>query len=639
MKIPCTVVLIFALLGATAANAAQWQSPGPNIAKGKTYKLHKRLNYALCADDGDATQLTDGQFAPTEKPMWFFKPTVGWSGFVTPITIDLGSDQPIAGMGFSTDNSPIAGVGYPPAILIFVSNDDTNFHYAGDLIALSSKFGAPSDGTGRYIFRTDELQTHGRYVQLVALTSIFTFTDEIEVYQGNQELLKTPLPGEAIADPNQYTQQHKMAYAMAARLATDAVRAMQLVEELKVAPELAAKLTGKLEEIRKAALRPDLSVEYDIDYRAVAPLTPEHAKTFAVLSEAYRAVGYPEFPLWHNNRWNRQSPFTLVPALADGKLPEVSLDVQLLQNDRRGEALNIGNFTAGAKAASVSVVGLPGGTRPSYLRIHKAEYVALQSRVWDADALPLAEAMGSGWNIPLPAGMSRQIWLDFNVDASACPPGTHRGSLEIQVQGGPKLSVPLTLTVAPYRLPDANEKAVAVGVWDYTDLEGCGGLIASKLNPKSNGINNLDAIVKHLRDSGISAPWGRSDWRNDGTFPRPGRGKDAFDDKGNFVGPLDFAGFDRWVAMWPNAKYYTIHAIAWWEYAGVGKRDEVDPEVATPPGDRDEKMGRAYARQRYRPQQDRTAARRRANLPVASEADQLLGESHQRGSAGVQDLC
>lgn len=579
LQLIVSAAFIPSLLAVSLVGAAEWRAPGPNIAQGKSYKLLKKPNYALCADEADATQLTDGQFAPTEKPMWFFKPTVGWSGFVTPITIDLGSDQPIAGVGFNTEISPIAGVGWPPAILIFVSNDDKDFHYAGELIAQASKFGAPPDAMRRHFFRTDELQTHGRYVQLVALTSIFTFTDEIEIYQGKQEWLQAPLPAEAIANPAEYTRERQMAYAMAARLATDAARAQRLVEQLHVVPELTAKLSGELEALRSAAVKPNLGTVYDIDYRAIAPLTPEHAQMFALLSQAYRAAGYPEVAPWHNNRWNRQSPFTLPPALVDGKLPEVALDVALLQNDRRGEALNIGNFSDAAKTASVRVAGLPGGPQPSYLRIHHAEYVALQSRAWDADALPLATATGSGWNISLPAGISRQIWLDFNVDAKVCPPGTHRGSLEIEVQGGPKLTVPLTLTVAPYRLPDANEKAVAVGVWDYTDLEGCGGLIASKANPKGNGIDNLNAIVQHLRESGISAPWGRSDWRNDGTFPRPFREKKAFDDKGNFVGPLDFSAFDRWVAMWPNAKYYMIHAIAWWEYADAGKRDVADPEV------------------------------------------------------------
>jgi hypothetical protein len=372
---------------------------------------------------------------------------------------------------------------------------------------------------------------------------------------------------------------------VAARLATDSQRALRTIQGMKLEPALEQKLASRLEQLRAAALTPDLSVKYDVDYHALAPLNTTHAQMFAVLSEAYRAAGYPEYTVWHNNRWNRQSPFQPPTALVEGKVPEVKLDVQVLQNDRRGEVLNIGNFTGDARSAVVNISGLPGGAQPKYLRLRNAEYIAMQSRIWDADVLPLAEATGSGWKINLPAGISRQIWFDFNVDAKDCPPGTHQGNVEIQVQGGPKLSVPISLTVAPYRLPDADKKAVAIGVWDYTDMGGCGGLINDPSNPHNRNrnkdeFNNLAAVVKFLRESGISAPWARSDWRNDGTFPRPGRGKDAFDKDGNFTGPLDFSAFDQWVAMWPDAKYYMFHAIAWWEYAGAGSgARKVDPEV------------------------------------------------------------
>jgi hypothetical protein len=31
--------------------------------------------------------------------------------------------------------------------------------------------------------------------------------------------------------------------------------------------------------------------------------------------------------------------------------------------------------------------------------------------------------------------------------------------------------------------------------------------------------------------------------------------------------------------MWPDAKYYMFHAIAWWEYADAGKQNVADPEM------------------------------------------------------------
>jgi len=58
---------------------------------------------------------------------------------------------------------------------------------------------------------------------------------------------------------------NKMPYAVAARLATDTARAARLIGELNTKPELAAKLGAKLEELRVAALKPDLKANYGDD--------------------------------------------------------------------------------------------------------------------------------------------------------------------------------------------------------------------------------------------------------------------------------------------------------------------------------------------------------------------------------------
>ena len=67
------------------------------------------------------------------------------------------------------------------------------------------------------------------------------------------------------------------------------------------------------------------------------------------------------------------------------------------------------------------------GMRPAFLDVRQVGYVALQGRSsWEADALPRAEATEAGWRISLPAGLVRQVWLDFRLDQRDCPAGDYR---------------------------------------------------------------------------------------------------------------------------------------------------------------------------------------------------------------------
>jgi hypothetical protein len=194
----------------------------------------------------------------------------------------------------------------------------------------------------------------------------------------------------------------------------------------------------------------------------------------------------------------------------------------------------------------------------------------MQSRAWDADALPLAQEKSGGWIIDLPAGVSRQLWLDFHIDFKSNAAGTYRGEVKIQIQDGPTLNVPIKLTIGPDRLPGLRDRAVAVGAWDYTDMDGCGSLISRK-----NG--NLEAAVKHLKESGVNAPWARSDWGPIDTFPR---GESSwFNAKNRLTRRINFRNFNAWVKNWPDAKYYQLHALGWWTYAGAGSKNVIDPVV------------------------------------------------------------
>ena len=530
----------------------KWTPPGKNIALGKSYTFVGAPKFSLTTDDGDTNQLTDGKYVVSTNFIWFEREAVCWerqkpwrtAGF----TVDLGEVRSIGGLSYSTDAGQHAVVGYPPAMLVFVSEDNKVYHLAGEVIGLSAKFGPPPE-QGRFRFVTDELKTRGRYVQVLIQTAQIAICDEVEIYEGKPAALKVPLAGEAVADPRKYAQDHAVGYAIAARVAADAARAKTIITALGLKDAAVKPILAALEQARLAASGPDPEPADLNRYRALIPLNATHARIFELLAEACRAAGRPSFEAWPAARWARQSPFT---ALAGGtNAVGGALAARLMQNERRGETFNLANFSPKATTALITVSGLPGGARPKYMDVRQVEYVSLQARSsWDADALPKAEATDKGWTVSLPAGLVRQVWLDFRTDKADCPAGEYQGKVEIQVAGGPTLSLPLTLKVEPFKMASPRDRAVAIGCWDYMDQGGYGMVRG----------DNLAAAVAHMQDNGLNAPWARAGGKNT-LFPRASA--DLFDEKGNLVKEPDYTVFDQWVKMWPDAKHYMIYANAY----------------------------------------------------------------------------
>ncbi len=549
-----------------------WVAPGRNIARGQPYEVKnagKSLDYYLTKDAGDKVQLTDGVLVPREKHMWWYKEAFGRFMGTVGITIDLGKRQSIGGVGYSTDSGAFAGVNYPSAILVLVSDDGKEFHAVGELTSLAAKFGPPP-ASDRYWFRTNDLQASGRYVQLVVQSAMFVFSDEIEVYEGKPEYLNRKATGEAIADAPKYLRDNIMTYAVPSRLASDVARARELLETLKVPEAVKTRVAATLEQVRRDALKPD-QAKYDADFHAVVPLNALHARIFAALSPALRAAGYPEYFTWNINRWARLTPFDLPNVPAKAASSGTALDVHLMQNDRRGEVVNIANYSPAAKSALVSITGLPGGAKPTYLRVRQAEYLAMQARPWDADVLPLAKSEKDGWRVSLPAGISRQLWLDFLVKPGTCPAGTHQGEVVAKIDGGPELRVPITLTVAATGLPD--DKAVLVGNWDYTH-GGSYKMPDVRYQPYS-GLNetNTDAAAAHMRESGVSVAWAITQWSTKDVIPFWNRTL-KFDANQKMITPPDYSTFDNWIKLRPEVRYYALYITAAPDWKGTKQGTE-----------------------------------------------------------------
>ena len=545
----CLMVAVpFCLIVSAVQAAPDFTPPGANVALGKSYTLEPDPSYSLCTDDGDLVQLTDGVRAPETGSIWFHRECVGWY-YPKPaafFTLDLAEDTPIAGVAVSTEAGG-AGVTWPGALLIAVSQDGGEYRIVGELMHLSSKHGVRPPA-GRHVFATDDLRCHGRYVRLVVPPARYIFTDEIEVFRGPDEWLEEPVEGQLLGDVTAYFAENRVPMASRRWVARDIFLARQ---ELAASPAPEA-VRGK---VAKAITR--IAVENSrlpsltgSGYRSVFPLTGPHDQLFRLLGTLRRAEGRPPLRVWKSNRWQRLSLWDIPPAGQDTL--QAALQVRMIRGERRADTVNIANNSGDRLSARVWVEGLPGGVTPGYVSLRQAEYVALNSGRWDADALPEAALEGGRWRVDLPAGVSRQLWFAFHP-GSDVKPGSYHGEAIVDAGKGEPLRVQLTLTLEPLQYPD--EHTLAFGMWDYA----CPGSDAYGLAP---GI--LSAAVAHMRSYGYNVPWSR-------IFP--GATAASFNDRDELVQQPDMSRFDEWLSLWPGARYYAVFLGGWTSsadrYAGV----------------------------------------------------------------------
>ena len=429
-----TALCIYAMPGFTP--------PGPNVALGSSYTVEPDPNYHLCTDDGDIVQLTDGIFAPSVQ-MWAFNECVGWNRAKRAvITVDLEQDTPIAGVALSTE-AGYAGVGWPAAVLIAVSEDGEQFRLVGDLLHLSTRHGAPPS-SGRYVFATDELRCHGRYVKLILLSAgTYTFTDEIEIYQGEDELFEQSGLGEPLGNVDEFVTMKRVPLAIRVRVSRDTVRARDELAASTAPQAMLKRIATALDRVDAANAR--LVRLPGDDYRAIFPLTSPHRRLFAAIGELRGAEGRPRLELWQNNRWERLSLWGAPP---EGRRARVALQVRMMRGERRAETVNIANNSRKPVAARVWFENLPGGTAPDYVSVREVEYVAMASGRWDANALPEAVLEDGKWQITLPAGVSRQLWFVFHPGEEV-PPESYRGTVIIETHDGEHLRLPVELIIEP----------------------------------------------------------------------------------------------------------------------------------------------------------------------------------------------
>ncbi|MCL4691304.1 MAG: AGE family epimerase/isomerase [Candidatus Hydrogenedentes bacterium] len=527
------IISILAILAASAnAQAADdpavYERPSDNIALGKPYTLSPTPGYRYCTDDGDATQLTDGDY--TEDYFWSQASTVGWQhAKPVVITLDLGADQSIRGVSLRTA-AGTAGVFWPVGIYVFVAGDDQQFHWIGDLVTMSAAHTSPpSDSYATHRYWTDDLQTHGRYVAFAVLSEPYTFVDEVEVYAGDPAWVTSPLPGESVGDIPSFMRRLSVRVSVVRRISEDAAQLREAVVSSTMEDSLKNEHLAELSEI--VAGINNIPDDLGAGFRAVLPLNDLHERVFAVQAQLWDAAGHDALTLWQTPTWDA--------LLHLGPLPEATgakVNVWMMNNEYRAAAFNLSNATTEPIHATIRFEGLPDGAMPPYVAVHEVAWTDTKTLNPVAAALPEAERGADGYELTIESGLTQQVWLTFHP--TDLEPGAHEGAIVLEANGLPPVRVPVSLEIFPFRFPD--KPRLHVGGWDYTDQPSM-----YMVTPE-----NREPLIAHLRERFVDSPWATRAALPYGTF----------DPSGAMTEPPDTAHFDAWIDRWQGAAQYCVFA-------------------------------------------------------------------------------
>jgi len=514
--------LLVALVLAPLAHGAE------NLAQGRPYTLSPAPNYEYCTESGDATQLTDGAY--TVGYFWTQPTTVGWSK-VSPvvITIDLGADVPIDGVSFSTAARIEAGAHWPRAIFLRVSTDGRQWYDAGELLGLATAQGfvlnaevGPHGHMARN-YRADGLATHGRYIAfVVAPSGDYCFCDEIEVYRGPDSLLSQAASGKALAGPEEGfekslsdSQMSQVILADAAAIGRDLAQASLPPERKKAfQDEMLAVLQGPVD-------APPLA------YYETFPLNETHRKVLELGARVWQALGRPALQAWTACRWDALEPRATPPAGAPAELR-----VSMMRGEVRGAVLNLTSSLPTPRIVTLELSGMPERVAQA-VRVHQVAWT-FSGTTAVAAALPEAKRAGAGWQINVPGGSTRQVWL--MVDGRGLAPGVHSGSVVLRDGRAEVSRVPFRLRVSRLAMPSS--LSLALGGWDYTD--------GPQLYHLSEPMRH--SLVGFLREYGIDAPWATKQVMPFGKH----------DPDGKMTAPPDTTSMDEWLSMWPACRLYCV---------------------------------------------------------------------------------
>ncbi len=551
MKLYRTTKVLFTALTSCALilSCVAAQAQPINIALGKTVTFSAPPNYSLSSDPDDIKQLTDGRYSSLGElqkventtAIWVQKGTVGWSKVLPVIiTIDLGSVQPISGVSYSTAaGADRNDVTWPRAVFLMVSDGNKTWHSAGELMQLSRKNGSPpASGYANFRFATHDLQTKGRYVALGVVQQPYTFVDEIEIYKGDDSWMNRPVAGRLITTDLKSWIKQSLTPAMAVnRVQSDATDVKAEINASSLSASRKSTFITRLDNDVAAAAKVDM---LPADFKAILPLNNEHRDVLAVHGEILAAQGFKPLTIW------KQERYQWLPLLATPeKQSTPQLQISMMGNQFRSDALLLTNASGKSQIATLHLKSAPRGAQNGWLKVASVAWTDTAQGIPVADALLPVEAKNNSYDIDIPAGMTRKIWL--TVDSSKLPAGAYKSTFDI-VAGSQKMSVPFSVNVAAITM---KKPRMSLSVWDYTNTSYAG------LTPQ-NRASALALMRSHYVDT---------TWATGAALPRP-EAVD-FDANNNLKTKPDFTNFDQWVALWPDARHYFVYPAVGDTFAGT----------------------------------------------------------------------
>jgi hypothetical protein len=434
------VLVTVALLGALAATAQSIAPlPGKNLALGKTAAFSVDPNYSLCAG-GDETDLTDGKFWQPDNParygFWGDRGTVGWMwpGTSAPgalITLDLGAVSAIAAVGFDAA-SGAAQVTFPAAVLVYVSDDRTAWHFVTDLINEA----IPQDRFLRHRFVAGDLGTRGRYVGLYVIKGgFYSFVDEVEVLAGDGDPARVTFPGEAIAHDRIDTD--AAARATAATQKNASLYFIQAAREQKPDAVTAAALDAL-----QARAVATTGVE-DVDFSRGLPYTALDLEVCKAMGAGFSRQAAAPLTVWapEPSLWSNTSPFARPTVTA----PALALHADMMTGELEPVAFNLSNNTAGPLQVDVQIGDLGAWSAASVEKRITTHVLSSGFLFFDDALTPFGNAP-----VTVPPGMTRQVWLILNARDVAA--GDYRTEVTVAAAGR-TTAIPLTVKVFPVAMP------------------------------------------------------------------------------------------------------------------------------------------------------------------------------------------
>jgi hypothetical protein len=502
-----------------------------NIALGKKYTLSPKPDYKLCTDTGDLVQLTDGQ--TTTAYFWTQKGTVGWQSIpYSEIEIDLGKIEPISGVELTTA-AGTAGVTFPGALFIFVSDDRKTYKNVGDLMLFDLKANGqlPQEGYAIRCLSSGKLSTHGRYVRFVMIASgSYFFTDEIRIFRGDNALLQKELNGiagdlnvklfvERQLNRSMFLQRHRQ----------DILSLRQILKNVSQSIQDHNVFADRIDSVEDKFIQAASTIEFPNlpeDFKTIFPLSDYQNELFQIQAAIWKSAGWT-FLTEPVSPWDKTPLFSVPSQVVETKN---KIEVYAMQGEYRAAAFNLYNASTLPIPVRVRLEGIP----ETEFTVHDVSWTDTNHLEPVLAALPEITSDHGNYSVTVLPGLVKQVYLTFCP--KNLPPKLHKGKIVIESADTEKKllgSISLSLRIFPIKFPE--KTSLLVGGWSYTNGNG----------RYSVTLKNRPEFLKHLQERFVNAPWASSSVLFSFTIDK---------DLKNIT--LNTKEMDDWFVQWSNAQEY-----------------------------------------------------------------------------------